>query len=174
MIIVEGPDGAGKTTLIKELVKVTGLPVAPRVVSKDTEALVDLPTWVDDNLQAGFQNLIFDRHRLISEPIYGPILRVEQQEGFSSFSRVVDWVFKFYNLNPIIIYCLPPLSEVRKNLKDDQDNKAVVGRIDSIYAAYVAKAANDLRHSSRVFYYDYTAHDAMSLAFAVKGMLTRV
>ena len=41
MIIVEGPDGAGKTTVLQDLKTVFDLPVAPRVVSKETEAMVD-------------------------------------------------------------------------------------------------------------------------------------
>ena len=68
MIIVEGPDGAGKTTLIRQLQeRWPDLAVAPRVVSKDAEAMVDLQEWVNINLSDGPQYKIFDRHRLISE-----------------------------------------------------------------------------------------------------------
>ena len=156
MIIVEGPDGAGKSTLIQTLVKDLGLPIAPRVVSKDAEVLVDLSQWVDENLNRGFQKTIFDRHRLISEPIYGPVLRKQQQPGFTDRHRMSDWMFRFYNLEPILIYCLPPIEVVKKNIEGDVENRVVWDHIEGIYAGYVARASIDFRLAKHVFMYDYT------------------
>lgn len=147
MIVVEGPDGAGKTTLIKSLQEELQIPVAPRVVTKGTEAMVNLKDWVNNNLDEGFQPTIFDRYRLISEPIYGPILRNRQEPGFDRLEWLAPRLRRFYDLSPIIIYCLPPLEVVKANLIGDDDNKEVVGRIDGIYSAYVAKAAIDLTYS---------------------------
>lgn len=143
MLIVEGPDGAGKTTLIEALQKEYDLPVAPRVVSKDAEAMVDLRHWVDQNLDKGFQRTIFDRHRLISEPIYGPVLRKKQEDGFDDLEWLAPRMKEFYSLKPVIIYCLPDLETVRANIKDDDDNRVVQDHIDAIYAAYVARASID-------------------------------
>lgn len=143
MIVVEGPDGAGKTSLIKLLNQVYDIPIAPRVVSKDTEAMVDLQKWVDDDLDKGFQRVIYDRYRLISEPIYGPILRNKSEAGFDKLSWLAPRLKRFYDLKPTIIYCLPPLETVLSNIDGDTDNIAVALRIRSIYSAYVAKAAAD-------------------------------
>ena len=79
MLIVEGPDGAGKTQLIQRLRLNLQLELMPRVVSSDTEMMVDLQEWVNEDLHAGLKRAIYDRHRLISEPIYGPVLRKEMQ-----------------------------------------------------------------------------------------------
>lgn len=147
MIVVEGPDGAGKTTLIEALQERFDLPVAPRVVTKDTIAMVDLRQWVDHNLDEGFQHTIFDRHRLISEPIYGPVLRVEQEPGFNQLSWMAPRIRRFYDLEPIIIYCLPPLDVVRANVTDDPDNTYVAEFIEPIYSAYVTRAAIDKCYS---------------------------
>lgn len=157
MIIVEGPDGAGKTTLIKALQKRFDLPVASRVVSKDTEALLDLQHWVDQNLAIGFQPCIFDRHRLISEPIYGPILRDRAQPGFDNIAWLTPRLrLLYWKVQPIIIYCLPSINTVRNNVTEDDDNKVVYGRIDSIYSAYVAKIAMDRAMSNGpVYLWDY-------------------
>jgi len=157
VIVVEGPDGAGKTSLINAIQELYSIPIAPRVVSKDTEAMVDLQQWVDDNLDQGFQYKIFDRHRLISETIYGPILREHQEPGFNRMEWLAPRMKRFYELKPVIIYCLPPFSTVLDNLIDDFDNKSVVGRIESIYSAYVARASLDETFSPGITkVWDYT------------------
>lgn len=157
MIVFEGPDGAGKTTLIEAFQEAFDTPVAPRVVSKDAEAMVDLQDWVDDNLSQGFQYRIFDRHRLISETIYGPILRGTQQPGFNQLSWMGPRLYRFYELKPVIIYCLPPLEVVKANILNDPDNKVVEEKIEAIYSAYVARAALDHVFSPGIVkIWDYT------------------
>jgi len=159
VIIVEGPDGAGKTTLIKSLLeRWPFLELAPRVVSKDAEAMVDLPAWIADSLEHwGEKPMLFDRHRLISETIYGPILRGSAEQGFDDPIQMLLWMGDFYRCQPIIIYCLPPLQVVRENIWDDPDNVVVQGKIDAIYQAYCARAAIDEEATqARVFIYDYT------------------
>lgn len=156
MIVVEGPDGAGKTTLIEALMERFDLPVAPRVVSKDAEAMVDLKVWVDKNLLQGFHGTIYDRHRLISETIYGPILRSTPSPGFDDVLWLEPRINEFYRLKPITIYCLPNLDTVRRNIDGDQDNKTIAPYIDQIYSAYVARAAIDLALApGRVFIWNY-------------------
>jgi hypothetical protein len=157
MIIFEGPDGAGKTTLIKSFQGLTGFPIAERVVSKDAEAMTDLRRWVWDNVQMGFQERIFDRHRLISEFIYGPILRTEQEPGFNDPDWVLSMTGRFYRLRPIIVYCIPPLHTVRHNLLGDEDNRVVWDHIDAIYTAYLQRAMTDytLRPYNTIIH-DYT------------------
>lgn len=145
MIIVEGPDGAGKSSLIERLVEKFNLPVAPRVVSKDTEAMVDLVKWTEDNVTSGFQNRIFDRHRLISEPIYGALMRKAFQPQFDN----IVWLtamnsFLFKECRPLVIYCLPPFETVRENVHTGDDNRRVQDVIRKIYALYLARAATDI------------------------------
>jgi GTPase SAR1 family protein len=159
VIIVEGPDGAGKTTLINTLKEKLNLEVAPRVVSKDAEAMVDLRVWVEKNLMAGWQPLIFDRHRLISEPIYGPILRAEWEPGFSEVDWLVPTLHQFYTLEPIIIYCLPPFKTVWDNVLSNDDNRLFHGNpqgVRAIWGAYLNKAATDFAFNKNVYLYDYT------------------
>ena len=157
MLIVEGPDGAGKTTLVRQLAEELKLPVAPRVVDKDTTTKYDMKDWVDNNLEEGFQPVIFDRHRLISEPIYGPILRNSQQPVMTDIKWLGPRLRRFYDLEPIIIYCLPPFTEVFMNVTHDDDNEAVRFQIEKIYAAYVTRASLDHTFASGIVkIWDYT------------------
>ena len=139
IIIVEGPDGSGKTTLVNMLKEELGISVAPRVVSKEATAMTDLMSWVDDNLDNGPVPTLFDRHRLISETIYGPILRPESSPGFDDLSWLGPRMTRFYKLEPLIIYCLPPLETVLANLKGDPNNLAVIDFTDRIYQSYVSR-----------------------------------
>jgi hypothetical protein len=161
LLIVEGPDGAGKTRLIEQLELVLGWPVAPRVVSKDTKALVDLKAWVEFNIAYNLQPVIYDRHRLISEPIYGPVIRQSLEPGFSDLAWLYSMTQQFEHMNPLIIWCLPPEEVVIHNTKDDPDNVAVVSRIRTIYKLYHMAAA---RWRGPSFVWDYT--DRPSLQFS--------
>ena len=142
MLIVEGPDGGGKTRLIERLSKSLEWPVAPRVVSKDAEAMVDLVKWVEENLEGDLQPVIYDRHRLISEPIYGPLLRGDMEEGFCSLPWLRDKQTWLRSINPFVIFCLPPLETVHGNIREDPDNTVVWGRINQIYWLYHNLAAS--------------------------------
>lgn len=163
IIIIEGPDGSGKTTLVNMLKEELGIGVAPRVVSKETNAMTDLQAWVDDNLDGGLVPTIFDRHRLISEPIYGPLIRGTAQPGFSELHWLAPRLKRLYLMKPIIIYCLPPLEEVMANLENDPDNASVVKKTEAIYQAYVNKVAIDLMLAPRApLVWNYKASPTIS------------
>jgi hypothetical protein len=125
-------------------------------VSKDTEAMVDLKQWTEDNVCSGWQSTLYDRHRLISEPIYGSILRQKFEPGFDNFAWLYSMNYAFYtDVKPLIIYCIPPYPVVYDNIKDDENNTRVQQYIRKIYAQYVSKAANDcVLHGA--LRYDYT------------------
>ena len=157
MLVIEGPDGGGKTSLVQQLHKRYHLPVAPKVVSSQTEVLENLADWVDRENRLGFQGKIYDRHRLISGPIYSTILGRAPDPCFTDVAWVLSAVHRFYELKPVIIYCLPPIEVVRANVVNDDDNRVIRDRIDSIYEAYLARAAADGALSPyRTIIYDYT------------------
>lgn len=171
MIVVEGPDGAGKTTLLKNLSQAWGLPIAPRVVGKDTKAMASVSAWVEANVAKGWQPMLFDRHRLISEPVYGPLLRgVNQDPHFLDLSWMMTQLGRFYAGQPLIIYCIPRLDVVINNCMNDttNDNSAVLDHILPIYSAYVARAALDrAMRPGTTLIYDYEASAASEIPHEV-------
>ena len=161
MIIVEGPDGGGKSTLVKALHNYFGFPIADKVVASDTRPLRDLVTWTEQNVQQGFQHQIFDRHRLISEPIYGPFKSSEPTWSFLNQGWVSEMMWQFYQCKPIIIYALPSLETVRANVYDPStDNEFIAEWINHIYAGYVARVSIDAAHGvGRLYNYPSTKLD---------------
>lgn len=163
MIVGEGPDGGGKTSLIRRLNQDLGLPIAPKVVSSQMTPLTDLRQWTEDNVSRGFQKTLFDRHRIISEPIYGPATRAKQDLAFLDMGWMMEMTARFYGADPILIYCLPPLHVVRDNVnREDTDNGAVKNRIGAIYAGYVSRATLDIVHGkARLYNYQTTPYEDM-------------
>lgn len=176
MIIVEGPDGSGKTTLVERLAREIRLPIAAKVVGSDTKPLFDLRKWTEQNVEKGFQPLIFDRHRLISEPIYGPAMRSRQDASFYDLGWLSDMMWRFYQAKPIVIYCLPDIVTVRENvLREETDNSAVRDHIVAIYAGYVARASMDFtRGVGRLYNYKTTRLDDIIgwVNFKLEGRVT--
>lgn len=157
MIILEGPDGGGKTSLATALSKKLELPIAERVVSKETEALTDLRQWTNDNLKEGFQEVIFDRHRLISDPIYRAVFGKHNPRLYDP-GWLTEALRKFKVIEPIIIFCMPPLEVIVLNLTDDGDNIVVANDIERIYYSYVALWSQMQAYSewASLVWYDYT------------------
>jgi hypothetical protein len=136
MIILEGPDGAGKTRLAQRLSGDLGLLIQPKVVDSTTQAMVDLKLWVEQDLRQGLKARLYDRHRLISEPIYGPVVRGRMEPGFHDLRWLTTQQWMFELLRPLVIFCLPHIEVVRHNVEDDPENTTVAGQIDLIYWLY--------------------------------------
>lgn len=170
MLIVEGPDGAGKTTLVRELAQALDWPIADKVVDSQTNALTDLRRWTEDNVASGWQEIIFDRHRLLSEPVYGPILKTS-----STRPELYDptWQSRMYHLffddEPLVVYCLPPLEGVLSNLDGDENNQVIFGHADAIYRAYVAQFSMLNALGLPVFQYDYTTASPADVLHWIDG-----
>lgn len=139
-IVVEGPDGAGKTDLIRDLANHLGLPVHPRFVQSRTQPPDDLDQRVTDDLATpaftqGYHTWIYDRHPLISELIYGPIVRGRLLGQF----RYPSWVDRMRMTlaqRVIVVWCLPPYAEVANNVNPERDRPDVVDKMYDIYQRY--------------------------------------
>lgn len=170
MIIAEGPDGAGKTALVQYLSAKYDIPIAEKVVGEDTKPIEkDLKAWTETNLKKGLQWQLFDRHRLISEPIYGPCMGRSAHPGFDDIQWLTARMIDFTRVRPLIIFCLPPFDSVKSNLTDDPRNIVISAFIEPIYASYVATAAGYVARGQAVLH-DYTTdplYARMSMLFEI-------
>lgn len=135
MIVVEGPDGAGKTRLVKSLAQEFELQVASpgnrdQLWENDVRGRVYSALGASVNATA--PPLIHDR-LFFSELVYGPVLRKHLQ--FSVIERRFIWKL-FRVIQPPIIMCLPPLEVIEENLQGEHHIPGVVENIEALYEGY--------------------------------------
>jgi GTPase SAR1 family protein len=98
-IVVEGVDASGKSTLIKRLVS-----ERPRFVV----ASEGPPKYAGEmNVRVvkyrQYEDVIFDRHPCVSQPIYGKL-----RTHFDAIEKTLTEAF--YSTRPFFVYCRPNLS----------------------------------------------------------------
>lgn len=100
IIIIEGPDGSGKTTLAKQLSRQTGYKVIHRTRPKSEE---EKAVMMDEYLRVirSRDNMIFDRS-WYSEMVYGPVMR---DASVISYQQMYDLERQLAEVGALIIYC---------------------------------------------------------------------
>lgn len=155
MIIVEGPDGSGKSTLVGELVSRLGLIQGTRS-TLDRDRLHE--TTVQDSYRAVMaavngmdEPVIWDR-MFYSDGIYAPIVRDEE----SMFpGTTIEYLHRLVlAMRAPVVICLPPLEVVRANVASSRQLAGVAENIDAIYEAYEMLAREF--SPSQCIVYDYT------------------
>lgn len=139
-VIVEGPDGSGKDTLIEYLAAEMGLAIHTRASESATGPVPDLKGWVDNDMTtiAAAPPSIYNRHPVISEPIYAVLARkVEPQPPFGStdYVRTLKSQLAQYC---VVVWCMPPRATVIGNVSSGRvDMPGVREHIGNIHSAYV-------------------------------------
>jgi hypothetical protein len=171
IIVVEGPDGAGKTTLMENVRAAAGrryfvmLRHSCRPLTEEDALAFNRSLWAisDQGLTC-----IVDRHAFVSEPIYGPILRGHSLvDGFSADelgNMLKDSVSK-------IIYCRPPIHVIKENLSKQPQLAGIFEKIDQIVEGYDKRMRTlQLRYAIPVVYYDWTQKkDVIETVFGGNG-----
>lgn len=163
IIIVEGPDGSGKSTLVKNLQNkfiLKSLKTIKHGPPVDAEDLYERCRDILTEAIHSNMNCIIDRFGLIGEQIYGPALR--GKDMWVEIPQKKQEIFTALNaLNPFFIYCRPPANiianlanhEVKEydtpeHLKGLAENQAlIIKSYDNFFANW--KAYN-------FFIWDYT------------------
>ena len=157
IVIVEGPDGSGKTTLLRNLRNQTThyfWVMSSSGRPKTIEQLQDAVGYVG---QAAYikTTIICDRFPLISEMVYGPILR-----GYSLLDHLSSpntALFSELLSSEIdrVIYCRPPIEQIKTNISNNPQLEGVRVLIDKLIKRY-DELMNDLRDANvKVYNYDY-------------------
>lgn len=147
MIILEGPDGSGKTTLGRRLSELHGLPLVKRG-KQDAYLWVmsELSSWTLSGLK------IYDRFALVSEYIYGPLRRDGIQTEFElEFSPTGQMMERFIQ-DSLIIYCRPPAERIALNVgrtAQPVDIGPITSRVIVAYDEWFSHVPHKL--------YDYTS-----------------
>lgn len=144
-MIVEGPDGAGKTTLISELLKFQSTPSIPdplftlheRACSSTGGPVADLSAWVTEDMHTIGHHApsIYDRHPIISEPIYGPLTRGYVKGRF----KIHGWTSVMagrLQARTFTVFCMPSLATVQENIHKADQMHGVTENILDIYMEY--------------------------------------
>lgn len=165
MIIVEGPDNSGKSTLVKQLAKDLDLIIykGERGPCKDSGDLIERTTNM--LLKYGERRSIADRCPLIGESIYGPILRnhdlwSEEKPVFNLQQSLFLEALRTGKL--ILIYCRPP-DDIVLNFSNHQvkeyDTADHLKELES-KKSEVVKAYDRLIPVMCNLTYDYTKQDS--------------
>lgn len=172
MIVLEGPDGSGKTTLLAGLKGLLpNVPVHDRASSSgpDGGPVADLFEWADRDVASWYQEQVYfyDRHPLVSEYIYGPIIRGTLDERFHTTT-----LRRVFAHNALTIVCLPPLGVVRASVSTERDMPGVSTHIDALWHLYASLRAT-WPSSSTLLVYDYTIQSVSSLVPYIHHHLNR-
>lgn len=143
MIILEGPDGAGKTQLARRLSTDLNIEIEPRVVQSDMTSDIPLAEWAYAQMQEWPRKIIYDRFTTISEFIYGPLYRGDVRPGFDLKSTFTMLTRMFEEANPVVVYCMPPLNNVITNVTDDALNIEAAPKIKGLYWLYFDRMVRD-------------------------------
>jgi len=152
IIIIEGPDGAGKSTLVDQLSKELGLEVGERA-TKDRDKLYevirqDTYTALGEAVRAHDPARIWDR-LFFSEMVYAPVVGRDcefEHEEIIFVKRVLN------AMGCPVIVCLPEWHTVKENVEGTHQMAGVEENLAHIYAAYGTVTSG----MSWVIFYDYT------------------
>lgn len=139
MIIVEGPDGAGKSTLIERLYSGlaeygvhpgvhSGTPNRDRMWETTTQRTYDA---IGRDLNPAVPVLMWDR-LFYSELVYAPIMG--RPNAFGTTSNYVHRLIA-YTGSPVI-FCRPPLEVIIENVAKTKQHSWVAGNEEAIWKRY--------------------------------------
>lgn len=144
---IEGPDGSGKSTLIKSIRadKRRNMHfLASSAPPASTQAIIDEMNWLHSLPDSMI--LFCDRYRMVSEPIYGMTLRGEDRSSGIKLSHTQLVVF---------IYCRPPRDVIYENASHQTQLAGVHSHLNQIINGY-DQFFKTLQVQAPVLRYDYT------------------
>ena len=149
VIVLEGPDGVGKTTLLNDQTFFKGISTVH--LGPPSPQVTPLFEYVDAINQTEGHSVKFDRLHL-GERIYGRILRYHDRLGVIG-QRMVERVL--LGRHAVCIKCLPPYHIAFKNWKERLARRGELVTDPALYAA-IYRMYEDIPSDLPTKVYDYT------------------
>ena len=133
-IIVEGPDGSGKSTLVRRLLERTPyLRKAPRACTSMGGPCSDPESvrYIEESVL--WDNVIFDRHPCISGPVYDTVLGRVQSSKLLGVTHA--WRMKHLS-EYTIIYCRPSTQSIVRAVLESDHMPGVAANIRRLIEQY--------------------------------------
>ena len=177
IIIVEGMDGTGKTTLIQQLAH--HLDVKPKKFVKSSgpdedyrlnliaNTISEIKELETASMERGPIKRLYDRFPLISEAVYGPILR-----GHNCFGGLYHPLRRrLLALKTVIIYCRPDREVIQANVRQSPQMSGVLEHFKDLLDAYdkFFLELTETPGNSYITIYNYTQDDVQDLIYRIRG-----
>lgn len=109
IIILEGPDGSGKTTLAEKISKMTGWSIEHRSKPNTPEEKAHMMGEYLQAIRLG-KNMIFDRS-WYSEMVYGKVMR---DKSYIDYPQMYELEKRAMQRGALLIYCTGPKATLWK------------------------------------------------------------
>lgn len=143
-MLVEGLDSSGKTTLANQIASFFKTEVRHDLGPKTFH---DMSEWMLEQvpiINHGGPVAVYDRWPLISEGVYGPLLRGKSEfDQLSSTAVAASALWDYYtgHYRVVIIYCNPGLERIRETLENNEQMHGVADNLNHLYGAYEEQMA---------------------------------
>lgn len=162
IIVIEGPDNGGKTTLAAFLAKQLR---AVYVKVERPRRAVDLVAYQSIlEVARGYSGIVVsDRHVAISEPIYGTIIRGSHELGQNDINMCLGQL-------DVVVYCRPPMAAIMRTMDERPQMEGVIENTTQIVDAYDEFFAPSSRWPLQL-QYDFTRHNPGQIANLIRPLL---
>jgi hypothetical protein len=169
MIVVEGPDGAGKTTLCEAICRRYRLKMGQRS-THDRDKIwrtTRKDTWyaLHEEMRCDHPPLVWDRLGPYSDPVYAPLgIPVPRPVAFTAAElSMIDVFLRHFG---VVILCMPPLDVIERNVQSARQLEKVEDKLAEIVDGYTQVMPYYPR-------YDYTSPDNKRLDRMIEHYLRK-
>ena len=156
LIIVEGMDNTGKSTLIQELIRTVGRgTLAAKVSLGPFKSSLEQLKWTYNQIkkaEEGKDLIIYDRFLPICDIVYGTVLR----DNKTIWTLDSAELKALREVNPLIIFCNPGIEKILETMDEREQLEGVPENARVLLAMYKSVIYELESLGFEVHYYDYT------------------
>lgn len=160
-IVVDGMDGAGKSTLVDQIISLgegAAFPKFRKIRNDKNLRGKELSTWWIEQLDQSAPELPVHDRFFYPELVYGPVLR-----GFvGTDPGTNDYVHRYLQQFAFLVYCRPPATNIRLSLAQDRQQwPGIREHHEELLHQYDLLMDHEaVVYGPRFFVYDFTRIDS--------------